>query len=85
VLQLRETDGKPAVEIRNSFGTRNATRRFYFDDRFMPAAGFTLGDPDGNIVPDLGVFSTRRSDARAAHEIRNSRGDANTRRFFFGP
>jgi subtilisin family serine protease len=85
VLQLRESDSKPAVEIRNAFGTRNATRRFYFDDRFIPAASFALGDPDGNVVPDLGVVGTRQTDQRIANEIRNSRGDANTRRFFFGP
>jgi subtilisin family serine protease len=85
VLQLRETDGKPAAEIRNAFGAPNATRRFYFDERFIPGAGFTLGDSDGNAIADLSIAGSRQTDGRIANEIRNARGDANARRFFFSP
>ncbi len=85
VLQVRETDGRPAAEIRNAVAPQNPIRRFFFDERFMPAAGFALGDPDGNAIADLGVVGNRETDQRIANETRNARGDANARRFFFSP
>ncbi len=83
ILQLRDMDNRPAVEVRNAFGPKNTTRSFFFDANWRPLQAFDVGDADGNGTPEIGVAGMRSADERLAFELRNVRGESNTRRRFF--
>jgi phospholipase/lecithinase/hemolysin len=84
VLQLRDLDNRPALEVRNAFGPKNTKRSFFFDANWRPLKAFDSGDADGNGVSEISVTAMRLVDERAAFELRNVRDPSNRRRIFFG-
>jgi hypothetical protein len=85
VAEERDSDGKPAVEIRNAIGAKNTERKFYLSEAVSLRALFNLGDLDSNGVEDLAGAATMDSDGTWQIEIRNARGTSNKRTFSFNP
>jgi hypothetical protein len=84
VLAVR-SDGKPAVEIRNAGDPIASFRRFFMDESFTVLQVEDFGDTNGNGITNIGVLGVRKSDGRIALELKDARGDPNTKKILFGP
>jgi hypothetical protein len=81
VLSRRISDDRFAVEVKNASGPTNAAVAWVARD-LRALALKSLGDADGDAVPELAVLSHRNFDARAVVEVKNAAGPVNGRTFW---
>jgi probable HAF family extracellular repeat protein len=81
VLSRRISDNRYAVEVKNAAGPTNAFTTWVALD-LRAIALQSLGDADGNSVPELAVLSHRNYDARAVIEVKNAAGTVSGRTFW---
>jgi len=92
VLAVRNSDNRPAVELKNARDLAGAVppatfRRFFLDDRFYALSVVDLGNTNGatNTETNIGVIGIRKSDGRGKQEVKDARGASNTTSIWFKP
>ncbi len=78
LLTRRPADNRYIVEVRNAFGAPN-TRSFGIRQGYRPLSVLSVGDADGDTVPEFATLSHRDYDARALFEVQNAAGPKNYR------